>query len=103
MKWIKDNAATVVTWVLLALAAASTVGAHANSFESVKKSVEDISAKVDSHDSILGTMGSDVQVLKSTQNEIKAEVKVFRAAMTDLHRVVARLEAVVGVLKKGSK
>lgn len=101
--WFKNNVATVVTWVLLGLAAASSVGAHSAAFEDVQQDVEDVASKVDAHDIKITEISGDVRALKSKQIEIAAEVKGFRGAISDLHRVVARLEAVVGLLKKGEK
>ena len=103
MNWIKANAATVITWVLLGLAAASTVGAHASSFKGMKDEVATISKKVKAHDTQIGTMRGDVRILKGKQTEIVDETKSFRATITELNRVVGRLEAVVGVLKRGQK
>ena len=100
MQWFKANVATLVTWLLLALAAASTVGAHGQDVETVKKDVSEISKRVNKNETSINSMTGDGRQLKSKQGEIVVEVRGFRGAISDLHRVVARLEALVGVLKK---
>ena len=100
MQWFKANIATVVTWLLLALAAASTVGAHQQDVATVKKDVVKVESRVDDNEDAIGRLDGDVRQLKDKQGEIVVEVKGFRGAISDLHRVVARLETLVEVLKK---
>ncbi len=100
VEWIRRNVPTVITWLLLLLAAASSVGAYHMRVEALRDDVDSTRGALSAHVARAEDALADVRVLKARQAEISDEIKSFRRAISGLSRVTTRLETITETLRR---